>query len=169
MILISLLKKFSDLLETFGLSHHVMVPTHTCGHSLDLIISISSHDIRVASPRTTVLLLDHLFVECELNISNPNLSVTEVRLRKLKQIDVNAFKEDIMSYRLCGTALSCDDDLARSYEAILSHLLDVHAPLKSRVMIVRPKVLWFNDCLKKLKATSRKLERKMLKTHLQFL
>ena len=30
-------RKFWDL-ETFGLSQHVMVPTHTCGHTLDLII-----------------------------------------------------------------------------------------------------------------------------------
>ena len=96
-----------------------MVPTHTCGHTLDLIISRSSHDIIFASPRTTVLFLDHLFVECELKISNPNLSVTEVRFRKLKQIDVNAFKEDIMSSGLCGRALSCVDNLARSYEVFL--------------------------------------------------
>ena len=30
-------RTFWDL-ETFGLSQHVIVPTHTCGHTLDLII-----------------------------------------------------------------------------------------------------------------------------------
>lgn len=39
--------------------------------------------------------------------------------------------------------------------------------VKSGVIVVRLKVPWFNDSLKKLKATHRKLERKMLKTHLQ--
>ena len=160
-------RKFLDLLETFGLSHHVMVTTHTCGHTLDLIISRSSNDIIFSSPRTTVPLSDHLIVEGELNIPSPNLSVAEVHYRKLKQIDVNAFTEDIISSELCGTALSCVDDLARSYEVILSNLFEVHAPLKSRVMILRPKVPWLNDYLKRLKSTCRTLEGKMLKTQLQ--
>ena len=50
------------------------------------------------------------------------------------------FKEGIISSGLCGTALTCVDDLVMSsYEVILSNLLNLHAPLKSRVVIVRQK------------------------------
>ena len=38
---------------------------------------------------------DHSFVECSLDIPRPNNSVSEVRYRKLKQIDLEVFKADI--------------------------------------------------------------------------
>ena len=47
------IKKFTDLLETFSLSQHVSGPTHLSGHTLDLIITRSSDDIVLASPKTT--------------------------------------------------------------------------------------------------------------------
>ena len=46
-------KKFEDLLETFNLSQHVSGPTHLSGQTLDLIITRSSDDIVLASPKTT--------------------------------------------------------------------------------------------------------------------
>ena len=88
-------KKFTDLLETFGLVQHVNVPTHTSGHTLDLIISRSNNDITISSPRTSLFLSDHSFIECELDIIRPILSVGEVHFRKLKKIDIDTFKADI--------------------------------------------------------------------------
>ena len=35
-------KTFTDLLETFGLSQHVTTPTHSSGHTMDLLILRSS-------------------------------------------------------------------------------------------------------------------------------
>ena len=53
-----------------------------------------------------------------------------------------------MSSGLCGTALSCVDDLVMSsYEVILSNLLDLHAPFKSRVMIVRQKYYYHGSMI----------------------
>ena len=45
--------KFNELLETFGLLQHVKGPTHTSGHTLDLLISRSTNDIKVCSLRST--------------------------------------------------------------------------------------------------------------------
>ena len=53
-------KKFMDLLETFSLSQHVSGPTHLSGLTLDLIITRSSDDIVLASPKTTFPISDHL-------------------------------------------------------------------------------------------------------------
>ena len=53
-----------------------------------------------------------------------------------------------MSSGLCGAALSCVDDLVMSsYQVILSNLLDLHAPLKSRVMIVRQKYYYHGSMI----------------------
>lgn len=71
--------------------------------------------------------------------------------RNLKQIDVKTFKveqKDIISTSLYRASWYCVEDLAKCY-----------APLKSKVIVVRPKVPWFNDSLKD---APWKLGRKML-------
>jgi hypothetical protein len=58
--------------------------------------------------------------------------------------------------------------MSKCYDITLRSILDKHAPLKSKVMTVRPiMVPWFNDSLKKLKAKRRKLERIMIKSKLE--
>jgi hypothetical protein len=57
--------------------------------------------------------------------------------------------------------------MSNFYDTTLRSFLDKHAPLKSKVMTVRPRVPWFNDGLKKLKAKRRKLGRIILKSKLE--
>ena len=64
-------KKFADLMNTFGLIQHVHVPTHSSGHTLDLIITRSINDVTITSPLATFALSDHFFVECLLDIHRP--------------------------------------------------------------------------------------------------
>ena len=45
-------------------------------------------------------------------------------------------------------------------------MLDKFAPLKTRIMINRPKVPWFNDDIKQLKRQRRRLEKRAVKTDL---
>lgn len=93
--------------------------------------------------------------------------MNEVHFRKLKQIDLSTFRADIASSELCKGSWSSIDELAKCYDVTLSGILDKHAPLKTKVMVVRSKVPWFNSDLKQLKAKRRKLERTMLKSGLQ--
>ena len=48
----------------------------------------------------------------------------------------------------------------------LTDLLDKFAPLKTRTMINRPKVTWFNDDIKQLKRQRRRLEKRAVKPDL---
>ena len=79
-------KKFMDLLETFSLSQHVSGPTHLSGHTLDLIITRSSHDIVLASPKITFPISDHFIIQCPIGFSRPVLSYKKLTFRKLKLI-----------------------------------------------------------------------------------
>ena len=54
------------------------------------------------------------------------------------------------------------DILAETYT--LSHLLDSHAPLKTKTVVSRPKVAWYNDEIHHAKLRRRKVERKWRKT-----
>ena len=161
-------KKFNELLETFGLTQHVTGATHSSGHTLDLLISRSTNDITVRSLQATTYISDHCFIECFLSIPGPNLVMKEIQFRKLKNIDLQAFQADIAASDLCTTSSwSSLDDLVRCYNATLSQILDNHAPLRKKVVIDRPRLPWFNDELKNLKAKRRKLEKQMLKSRSQ--
>ena len=95
-------KKFMGLLETFSLSQHVSGPTHLSGHTLDLIITRSSDDIVLASPKTTFPISDHFIIQCPIGFSRPALSCKKLTFRKLKSIDIAAFSADIASSMFCA-------------------------------------------------------------------
>lgn len=160
-------KAFANLLDTFGLIQHVQVPTHSSGHTLDLIITRSVNDIMITSPLTTCNLSALSFVECLLDIPRPNISVSEGQFCKLKQIDLEKIKADKFTSDLCNAIWLRIDEMAKCCDDTLRSILDNHAPLRSKVMAVRPTVSWFDDNLKKLKAKRRKLERKMIKSGLR--
>lgn len=160
-------KKFMDLLETFSLSQHVSGPTHLSGHSLDLIITRSSDDVVLASPKVTFPISDHFIIQCPIGFPRPALSCKELTFRKLKNIDIVEFSADIASSMLCAS-VDCDniDALSDCFNMTLTDILDKHAPLKTRIMINRPRTPWFNDGIKQLKRKCRRLETKALKTDL---
>ena len=115
-------KTFTDLLETFGLLQHVTVPTHLSGHTLDLLISRSSNDINVHLIQSTFFVSDHCFVECNLSFPCPNSVTKELQYRKMKHLNLQAFKADITRSSLCNDPCSDLDDLTKSYMIIRDHI-----------------------------------------------
>ena len=160
-------KKFMDLLETFSLSQHVSGPTHLSGHTLDLIVTRSSDDVVLASPKATFPISDHFIIQCPIGFPRPALSCKELTFRKLKNIDIAEFSADIASSVLCASVHWDNiDALSDCFNMTITDILDKHAPLKTRIMINRPKIPWFNDDIKQLKRKRRRLEKKALKTDL---
>jgi len=150
-------------LETFGLAQHVTFATHNSGHCLDLIITRSSNDVIVDSPRPSLFLSDHCFSECILDIPSSSVTTKKVSFRKLKSIDLTALKNDITASEL-NNLPGCE--LSAKYDSTLRAILDKHAPLQHKMLTFRPKIPWFNDALKEMKKNRRKLEKKMRKSKL---
>lgn len=160
-------EEINGLLETFSLLLHVSGPTHLSSHTLDLIITRSSDDIDLASPKTTFPISDHFIIQCPIGFSRPALSCKKLTFRKLKNIDIAAFSADIASSMLCGSVHRGNiDALSDCFNKTPTDLLDKFAPLKTRSMINRPKVPWFNDDIKQLKRQRRRLEKRAAKTDL---
>ena len=87
--------------------------------------------------------------------------------RKLKNIDIAEFSADIASSMFCASVHWDNiDALSDCFNMTLTDILDKHAPLKTRIMINRPKIPCFNDDIKQLKRKRRRLEKKALKTDL---
>jgi hypothetical protein len=55
--------------------------------------------------------------------------------------------------------ISSVEESVNIYNSILSKLVDTHAPLQHRTVIIRPQNPWFNEDIKEMKQLRRKLER----------
>ena len=122
-------KKFLTLLESFGLRQSVMGPTHTAGHTLDLVITRSD----LASPSVTVdppQLSDHSLLRFQLSIPRPPLQYVDISTRSWKGFNADRFRDDLLSSTLCQPDSYTDlsvDQLQEMYDTTLPLLLDKHA------------------------------------------
>lgn len=88
-------ESFLNLLESFGLENHVFMQTHESGHALDLLITRRGCDFSIGLPVANYYISDHSFVKCTINVVRPELEVKDTFFRKLKLINLNAFKNSI--------------------------------------------------------------------------
>ena len=103
---------FADLLESLCLTQHVKSPTHVMGHILDLIITRSSDNIIKGTPSPDCFLSDHCSVLCFLNVTKVLAIVKHINFRKLKSLDLVAFKNDIPGSDLCNIASNDCNEVA---------------------------------------------------------
>ena len=76
--------KFMDLLESLGLEQHVRGPTHTHGHTLDLVITRKMENIIACPPRVCRYFSDQATVHCDMNFNKPAFQVKKISYRKVK-------------------------------------------------------------------------------------
>lgn len=160
---------FHDLLDSAGLKQHVTFPTHRCGHTLDLIIDRQVDSVLSAFSARSDLPSDHYAVLCTVAFTRPRATKSQVVFRKFRDIDMEAWREDILDSDLHKPAVTLSNVnlLADQYNAVLAELIDKHAPECSRSITLRPNAPWFDDTLKAMKKHKRKLERTYLKTRLE--
>ncbi len=139
-----------------------MVPTRVSNHILDIIVTRSSSDIIISEIQPSLFLSDHCFLECDLSVARPNLRKKEIQFRRMRHINVDAFKTDIVSSNICNEPGSNLDDLMQRYDDTLSCIK--HAPVQKKMIIERMKIPWFNDELKRMKV-KRKIREKDAKSN----
>jgi hypothetical protein len=159
-------QQFISLFESFNIKQHVSVPTHTLGNTIDLLLTRSSdcgiNNIRVIDQQ----LSDHFVVHFSLAITRQPRPTKIVSTRSYKKIDLDALKSDIRNSRLSTTTSTDPDELAHEYNEAISSLLDQHAPLKTRTVVIRPLAPWYDEEVKTLRTERRKAERRWRKSGL---
>ena len=159
--------KFLDLLDSFGLSHHVEQVTHKSGHTLDLVIS-KSHDVpldalTVAEP----LISDHNPVTFNLDTNKPAFPRKEITYRKMRNFDLEDFQNDLTtSLAEFNPMHNSVSEAVDKYNHSLESCLDRHAPLTTRTITVRPQPPWYNDDIHDARKQKRKAEKKWRQTKL---
>ena len=156
-----------EILDTSGLQQHVDRATHKKGHLLDLVITRKQSTLVSNVSVIDGLPSDHAAVSCNLTLDRPPAMKRKMRYRKLRQIDIEKFKQDIESSTLYTNPAHDPEGLALQYDTVLSQLLDLHAPQKEKCITIRPNAPWYTDELREEKQKKRRLERKFRKTNLE--
>ena len=140
--------------------------THVSGHTLDLLIISDESLVKHVVVRDPTL-SDHYAVYCNLCLQNPQFAKKLVNFRKLRSFDMESFREDIRSSSLKQKQATDLDTLASQYDDVQRSLLDHPAPLKQRLVTVRPYAPWYTPELTLEKTKRRRLERKWRTSRLQ--
>lgn len=171
-------RKFVDTLYDHGLEQHIVDPTHKLGHTLDVVITRENSTIMKETPLVQDAFLfdrkgnlsgDHLALFTSFEIKKPPKERKTVSYRKLRDINTDAFSADLSRTEI-GTSNTNDmislDDLVNLYDSDIKSIVDKHAPLKTKNLILRPNTDWYTDDLRASKRERRKAERRMRKTKL---
>ena len=166
--------RFVGLLQSCGMQQHVREATHVRGHTLDVVIARDNSsivsDVNVIDPgigdSTGNVSRDHFAVIFRACAAKPPPVRKTVSFRKVRSIDANAFKHDIVTSDILHVSDVSVDKLAEAYSVGLRSLIDTHAPIKSKTIVMRPSCPWYTDELHEAKHLRRKLERKWRATKL---
>ena len=144
-------RRFSETLADRGMTQLVKFPTHRGGHILDVVIVRETGSIISALPTVYDPCLcdkqgnisgDHLAVRFAVHASKPARLRKVVTFRRLRQICVSDFAQDIAS----SMDLSPDGSvtsLVLHYNSDLRSIVDHHAPLQKATVTLRPNSPWF--------------------------
>ena len=149
----------TGILESFDLNQHVNFPTHIHGHSLDVMIFSNRCDVLSVSPSGAIS--DHFSVVADLKIPTDHSHTVPqtITYRKLKAINMEAFKADINKSDLIKNPKFNATELAQRYDSVLSTLIDVHAPLATKKISPKPPNPWMTPAILASKRHRRYLER----------
>ena len=140
---------FLDNLEVLGLELHCRFMTHKLGNTLDVFLTEISSDITIHSCIPGPFKSDHCMVECTASMPHRDIIQKLVTFRRIKDIEVVQFANDVEKHPLLNTVDQIDvDTLVANLETALQESLDSHAPEKSKVIIYGPKCPWYTSELK---------------------
>ncbi len=161
-------RSFQGLLDAVGLRQHVTTATHKSGNTLDLLISRSTSNVITGMaevmPRS---ISDHSPVRCSVNLHPPRAPRKIMKYHKIRQINIDDLKSDIESSALYTDPASNLEERVKQYESVMRELLDKHAPLVEKTVIIRPQSPWYTDDLRHEKQKKRQAERKVMKSKLE--
>ncbi len=124
---------FNMLLDCLGLFQSVNIPTHTRGHTLDLLITrgLDVSNLSVSD----VSLSDHFLITANINLPAPSSATdTVISFHPKNLLNPLKLSECVSASPLTGTLPSSVDDAVTLYNTTLTHVIDTVAPLTTRTV-----------------------------------
>ncbi|XP_077985142.1 uncharacterized protein LOC144439783 [Glandiceps talaboti] len=158
--------QFKNMLDSVNLTQHVQQATHQRGHMLDLVITRTSEntveDIKISDP----VISDHFAVSFKIPVTKPKPTRKILSSRKITDINIEDVCTDIQNSPLITRPSSVLTSLIDQYDESLRNILDTHAPIRQRTVIMRPNIKWYNDEIRDAKRKRRLAERNWRRTKL---
>ena len=174
-LVIKMLEIFLDILDEQGFVQHVVGATHIRGHTLDVFITRDNSSILLDNPSILEPHLcdgkgnhtgDHMAISSVLQIQKPANQRKSVSFRKYRNIVIDDLNNDILNSNALPNPSGSIDELVETYNTQLSAIIDKHAPVQSKTIILRPNTKWYTKELRTAKQDRRKSKRKMRKSKL---
>ena len=157
-----IVRQFLDILAQYDLTQHVQNPTHVSGNTIDLIIT-RKNDAIVKQTAISTLVSDHFLVTTTLAMSKTQSTPIIAEFRKLKSIDVDAFKQEIAEKLNSGPTDTNLDNIISFFDSSVRTVLDSHAPYQKRKGKQKPLQPWYDEEIHFAIRQRRSLERKWKK------
>ena len=154
-----------DLLSSFGLVNHVTFPTHTQLNTLDLFITKRDTDFQILSCFPSDFISDHCLVKIKLSLTTEKHQVKTIYFRNFNSVDIVKLKHDLKNSNLASIDSNMNlDQMADVFDSAISSIIDEHAPLITKNIIVKTLAPWYNSELRYLKKSKRHFERRWRNT-----
>ena len=153
-------KKLKDIFNSYNLRNQIYFPTHSMGHTLDLLITREYDNIGVIETNSLSYISDHCLIQMKIDVSSVPFENKQISYRKLNKINIEDLKSELSNSSIIledNSSLSVDDHVCL-YNSTLQNLLDKYAPLIQKTTKIRPNSEWFTEHLGKLKISKRRLE-----------
>lgn len=111
-------------------------------------------------------LSDHHPVSFSMPFRKPAPERRQVLVRNIKDMDMDAFQQDIRNSCLCNNPSDDITHLVNQYNTTLSNILDTHAPARSKTITIKPQSPWFTEEIRIAKRDRRRAERRWRSTRL---
>jgi hypothetical protein len=150
--------KFQSILHLSGLSQHVHGPTHLDGHSLELVISRKADNV-VTDCSVSYLICDHFAVHTFVKAHRIPRPRKKITYRELHNINEENFLSKMLALPLFTASAPDISDLLIQYNDGLSSLLDAYAPVRTKMVTVRPSNPWLTQEVMDKRRNARARER----------
>lgn len=128
---------FKELIDTAALVRHVNTVTHDKGHILDLLITPSDNDLIWNLRSSFELPSGHAVLTCHLDFPRPMPFKAHSKYRRINNIDLASFGTEFSALPLFHQPKHDLNSSVLDYNTSLRGLLDKHAPVCERTVIVR--------------------------------
>ena len=157
-------RRLRDLLYSHAMTQYVEVATHKESHILDLYIARIYSS--VVDPVVAELLSDHCAVHCRFAMRILPFRMELKTYCNMKTIKLTSFSTYIANSDLYTNQERSLEESVKEYNDVLGDLLEKHAPLKTKWLIIRPAAHWVNDDILSARKEKRKMERRWVLSRL---
>ncbi|KAI5086287.1 hypothetical protein C0J45_1051, partial [Silurus meridionalis] len=159
-----------SILDSVGINQNVIGPTHSGGHTLDLLLTFGLKIKNLVIIPQSEAISDHYLISFKICLSHCISTSPRYRVKRtFTSATAARFINNLPDITILDRSPSDPAELdwaTEHLETTLRYTLDDVAPLKTKMIREKKLAQWYNDHTRTLKQTTRKLERKWRQTKL---